>query len=325
MTARTFARLRAAYSARWASRSRDRSKPSQWGSRSTRFASASQASPGSRTSVLARPRSASQSATCRWSGKMPRSISRFRWNSSGSRKAGGPANGSPITGSTISIVRLRVAELRRPLLGREPVRLLGVVVVDHRVPRGPRALEREDVHGPADLGPHLPELDRRQARVVQVQQRAAVGLDDDRRVVVDRGLLGHEEHREAVGDLERLPLGQGGHVSAPGGLELAEEHRRGVLRDHDRQVVGQPGQEPGVDVVEVLVGDHDGGRPLEALGVQEMLVRRVLEPGGLEGPLGREPRVDEHGRPSRLDLQAGVADGGDPHRPEDSVTRITTG
>jgi hypothetical protein len=83
-------------------------------------------------------------------------------------------------------------------------------------------------------------------------------------------------------------------------------------------------------VVEVLVRDHDGGRPLEPVGLEQVLVRRVLEPGGLEGPLGGEPRVDEHRGPGGLDLQSGVADGGDPHRPEDTglyedVTGVTTG
>ena len=195
--------------------------------------------------------------------------------------------------------RQGVAHLLVPLpLRPGAAELLVVLLVDQRVPAGPRALHQQHVGRPAQVFEDLVELAGGEPAVDGVHDRPALVGEDPHRVLVDRGVLDPHRHPDVADAVLGLQLED--DRLAPGEADhLAPVQHRPVGGDVERQIHRQRVEEVGVEVVEVLVRDDQPG-DTAPVPVEEVVIRRELEPGGVEGAARRQPGVHQ---------QMGVAGG----------------
>ena len=213
------------------------------------------------------PAAARRSMNTVWSGKIDSSSPSMtlRWNSSGSRKQGGPADGTTTLRPDRLDVALGPGELRLDLLVDQGPHQLGRVVVHHRVPDGPGVLQPLDVDRTVRgergqvVDPAVVHVEQADLAVVDDERRVAAGAVADRRLDVDGdGQTLTELHRPGVPRADEALEAE----AAQRALELVggvagQQHRRTPV-----DVLGEEGQ---VEVVGVEVGDVEVVGPLDRL------------------------------------------------------------
>ena len=76
-----------------------------------------------------------------------------------------------------------------------------------------------------------------------------------------------------------------------GGPDLVPKVPGRVAGHDDRRVCGQfPGEEVGIQMVLVLMGDDDGGE-IAVVSFPQVMVARELEPARVKGPARGKPRI----------------------------------
>jgi hypothetical protein len=194
------------------------------------------------------------------------------------------------------------AQLGDPLVHREPGHLRRRVLVADRMPGGAGGLQRHQVQPAAGQMRGPAGLRGGQPGVVAVQDRAPVRHDEKCRVMAHRRELRNDRHPgAAVVQRELLP---GRYLDDPSGTggrgHPFSERGPGIARNEDAGPRGEPVDEPGIEMIEMLVrngGPVGTGR--QRAGIQ-MIVSRVLVPGPEEGARRSEPGVREQAERGRV-------------------------
>ena len=167
--------------------------------------------------------------------------------------------------------------------------------------------------------------------VVGVEERDAVALDHDRRVVDVAAELVERDAQRA--DLDRLAVRKAAHVAKADRLQVATAAQRRLVGNQHRLAGEELAQARAVPMVPVLVAEddrvHRGHLALVEHGAREVPPRP---------PVARadQPRVDDHAGPAAAHPHRGVrqdpelhghhcACGGWPTSPAEPTTRIPMG